>query len=217
MILNTIYNWKMGGEAGYGIMNTGGPIFAKTLARSGLFVFIYSEYPSLIRGGHNTMQVTVVDTPVNGSYLALDQLLALNAHTIIVHQNELKAGGTVLYDSNVVKFTAANQIDNARIPALTGTHTVAQAKAPVVLRPDVTYLPIALEDIALEAGGSKIMRNVVAVGASLALFARVVESDALVGIANQVLADIFKKKGEEVIKANQQALVAGYEQILSLS
>lgn len=51
------FSWKIGGEAGFGIV-TSGSIFAKTCLRTGMSVFDYMEYPSLIRGGHNTYQLT---------------------------------------------------------------------------------------------------------------------------------------------------------------
>ncbi len=51
------FSWKIGGEAGFGIV-TSGAIFAKTCLRAGMGVFDYMEYPSLIRGGHNTYQLT---------------------------------------------------------------------------------------------------------------------------------------------------------------
>lgn len=215
-----LYNWKIGGEAGYGIMNTGGPIFAKTLTRGGFFVFIYAEYPSLIRGGHNTMQVAVSQEPVSGPYQKIDLLVALNAHTIVAHQNELKPGGIILYDTNTIKMIDQHHVDNSRIPPLSGAHTVNQARAKTKLRDDVTFLPMALEDIAEKVGGNKIMQNVVAVGASLALFDQKVAADQerdLIKLGNSVLADVFSKKGDDVIKANQKALEAGYQEVSRLS
>ncbi|KKT53941.1 MAG: hypothetical protein A2445_02805 [Candidatus Jacksonbacteria bacterium RIFOXYC2_FULL_44_29] len=207
----------MGGEAGYGIMNTGGPIFAKTLMRAGFFVFIYSEYPSLIRGGHNTMQVTASESPCDAVYLALDQLVALNAHTIVAHQAEVKNGGVILYDSNLIKFSDDGRIDNSRIPTLTGSHTVAAGRAQTSRRPDIAYVPIPLEDIATQNGGDKIMRNVAAVGGSIAIFEQKVPgATGLLALADQILADIFKKKGEAVISANQKVLEAGYNEIKKL-
>jgi len=51
------FSWKIGGEAGFGIV-TSGAIFAKACLRAGMSVFDYMEYPSLIRGGHTTYQIT---------------------------------------------------------------------------------------------------------------------------------------------------------------
>ena len=45
-------NWKMGGEAGFGVLSAG-EVFARALTRRGLNVFVSDEHPSLIRGGHN--------------------------------------------------------------------------------------------------------------------------------------------------------------------
>jgi len=56
-------NWKIAGEAGYGI-KASGLMFAKACARGGLQIFDYSEYPSLIRGGHNNYQVNVSEEEV---------------------------------------------------------------------------------------------------------------------------------------------------------
>lgn len=56
MRIENSLNWKVGGPAGEGIMTTG-LIFSKVVSRHGWQVFDYTEYPSLITGGHNTYQV----------------------------------------------------------------------------------------------------------------------------------------------------------------
>ena len=229
MIHDTVfYNWKIGGEAGYGIMNTGGPLFAKTLLRAGYYIFIYSEYPSLIRGGHNTMQVAVSDKEVSGVYSQIDQLVALNAHTIVMHQDEVKKGGVVVYDEDEIKLktqssklktTTQNSklVDSSRIPNLSGSHTVKKAKQETILRQDIKFIPINFTKIAEDIGGNKIMKNVAAVGASL----RITNYDLpageaglritnLLDIAKEVIAGVFKSKGQTIIKANQMVLEAGY-------
>ncbi|MCX6732835.1 MAG: 2-oxoacid:acceptor oxidoreductase family protein [Candidatus Roizmanbacteria bacterium] len=58
------YTWKIGGEAGFGIMTTG-LLFSKIAARRGHYIFDFVEYPSLIRGGHNAYEVNVSDEPVS--------------------------------------------------------------------------------------------------------------------------------------------------------
>ncbi|MEK9165294.1 MAG: 2-oxoacid:acceptor oxidoreductase family protein [Patescibacteria group bacterium] len=207
----TFYNWKIGGEAGYGIMNTAGPIFAKTLLRGGFFVFIYSEYPSLIRGGHNTMQAAVSSKPINAVYSQLDQLVALNWHTVVMHQDEVKKGGVVIYDA-----------DNSRMPPLTGTHTVKKAKNKVKLRQDIKFIPVNFTKIAEETGGDKIMKNVAAVGAALRQFkvqsplqfgGQAKSKVDLLEIGREVIEDVFESKGQGIVKANQRVLEAGYNSI----
>lgn len=210
-----LYNWKIGGEAGYGIMNTAGPIFAKTLLRAGFFVCVYREYPSLIRGGHNTMQVAIGQRPVDAVYYLLDQLVALNTNTIVSNQDELKKDGVIIYDSVTVKFTENGVFDTKRIPPLTGSYSIARAKKETRLREDIRAIPIAFEKIAEEVGGSKVMRNTVAVGAALAVSEQRMEKcPTLLEIGKGVLADTLGRKGAEVLEANRQALEAGYNEAL---
>jgi len=64
-------------------------------------------------------------------------------------------------------------------------------------------LDIPFVNLALERGGNKIMANTVAVGAVLGMLG--MELDLLLGI----IKDTFKKKGEEVIKANINSAIAG--------
>jgi len=210
-----LYNWKIGGEAGYGIMNTAGPIFAKTLLRAGFFVCVYREYPSLIRGGHNTMQVAVDNRQVDAVYCLLDQLVALNTNTIIFNQNELKKDGVIIYDSVTVKFTENGMLDTKRIPPLTGIHSIARARKETRLRDDILAIPIAFEKIAEDIGGSKVMRNTVAVGSALAVVEkRMEECPPLLEIGKGVLEDTLGRKGEAVLKSNQKVLEAGYDEAL---
>jgi 2-oxoglutarate ferredoxin oxidoreductase subunit alpha len=49
-------NILIGGEAGPGLQ-TVGPIFAKSLMRSGFSVHVTQTYESRVRGGHNTIAV----------------------------------------------------------------------------------------------------------------------------------------------------------------
>ncbi|MBI4359711.1 MAG: 2-oxoacid:acceptor oxidoreductase family protein [Candidatus Jacksonbacteria bacterium] len=211
-----LYNWKIGGEAGYGIMNTAGPIFAKTLLRAGFFVCVYREYPSLIRGGHNTMQVAIDIKPVDAVYHSLDQLVALNTNTVIWNQEELKKNSVIIYDSVTVKFAANRALDAKRIPPLTGTYSIARAKKETRLRDDILAIGIAFEKIAEETGGSKVMRNTVAVGSALAVVEkRMAQCPPLLEIGKGVLADTLGRKGEEVLKSNQKVLEAGYNEAKS--
>lgn len=211
-----LYNWKIAGEAGHGVMNTGGPIFAKTVKRAGFYVFIYTEYPSLIRGGHNTVQVAIDKDPIGGPYYMLDQLVALNVNTIVWHQNEVKPGGHIIYDPNVVKFKSESEklIDNTRIPTLTGDFTIRRARKETRFRDDVTYIEVAFQKIAETAGGNKLMLNVASIGAALALMSRAVtHNEDLLLIGKGVLQDIFGRKGKEIIEANQRTFEAGFRAV----
>lgn len=82
----------IGGEAGYGIM-TSGEILARCLSRGGLSVHTDVEYPSLIRGGHNTYQVCVSDREMSGVFERVDVLIALDDRTVREHTKEVGSRG----------------------------------------------------------------------------------------------------------------------------
>ena len=133
---------KIGGEAGFGI-KAAGQTLARSFVAAGLEVFDLTEYPSLIRGGHNTYTLRVSPTPISSHVEAVDILVALNEETARLHVDELVPGGAVIYD-----------------PA-DGEPAWAEGR-------DVALVPVPLMDMARAAGG-KIMRNTVALGAVLAL------------------------------------------------
>jgi 2-oxoglutarate ferredoxin oxidoreductase subunit alpha len=91
---------KIAGPAGFGIKVTGS-ILAKTFMRLGYSVFAYTEYPSLIRGGHNTFQVDISDSPVSSPSSQVDILIALTAEAIEKEKNNLKKDGLVICDGSL--------------------------------------------------------------------------------------------------------------------
>ena len=95
------FTWMVGGEAGYGI-TTMGQMFSRACTQSGLYAFGYVEYPSLIRGGHNTAMVRVGSNPVHSHSDKVDMLLALNKETVDLHVNEMSIGGVIIYDGENV-------------------------------------------------------------------------------------------------------------------
>lgn len=103
------FNWKIGGEAGFGIM-TSGLVFSKITTRSGYHIFDYSEYPSLIRGGHNTYEVHVSDEPVASPQWNVDFLVCLNKDTYELHKHRLTKDSMVMYDSNVFEITEKHNL-----------------------------------------------------------------------------------------------------------
>lgn len=141
MIKNKL-TWKLGGEAGFGIMTTG-YIFSKVCARSGLNVFDFTEFPSLIRGGHNTYHVRVDEKETYSQIRMVDILVALNMETIRLHENEISPGGALIYDSKI--------------------------KLDKKLRGDIKAFPVPFLELAEKVGGKKMMINNVALGCSFGL------------------------------------------------
>lgn len=96
------FTLKIGGEAGQGIASSG-LIFSKLALRSGYFVFDWSEYPSLIRGGHNVVGVRVSDQKIFAPLQPLHLLLALDQKSLALHGQELAPGSGVIFDPSQSK------------------------------------------------------------------------------------------------------------------
>lgn len=177
------FSWKIGGEAGDGILNAGLMLFAKSCLRGGLYVFATAEYPSLIRGGHNNLDVRVEDKEIFSHVKQVDMLVALNKETVDKHSHKLVAGSGIIYDGDELKLDK-NQFDV-----------------------DAKLYPIPLIKFANECGG-KIMRNTVALGATIALL------DFDLGLMNSVITDHFgAKKGSSVAEQNIKAAKLGYDYV----
>ncbi|MFA6307333.1 MAG: 2-oxoacid:acceptor oxidoreductase subunit alpha [Patescibacteria group bacterium] len=172
--------WKIAGEAGFGIKSAG-MMFGKIFMRAGYELFDFTEYPSIIRGGHNTYQLVIDTKPVNSVYKYVDILVALNQNTIKYNIVDISSGGVLIYDSDKVKVSSAILKNN-----------------------NIEGIAIPLTTLAKEAGGD-LMRNVVALGATMCL----VGQDLT--IANKVVKETFARKGEVVVANNIKALKSGFD------
>lgn len=175
----------IGGEAGYGIM-TSGEILARCFSRGGLHVHTDVEYPSLIRGGHNTYQVCASEREVFGVHEKVDVLIALDDLTVREHNKEVGADGQVLFD--LYEKPADLKKD---FPGL---------KAEVVAVPLVA--------IVKEQKWDKVMRNTVSLGACIGLI------DYEFAYLEGVIRSAFGKKDVEVANANVAAAKAGYDYVM---
>ncbi len=130
---------KVGAAAGQGAFVTGRTL-CHVFASQGYQVFGYPEYPSLVRGGHNSYQIVVADEQVFTPLEESDVLLAVNQDAVKFHVDSVKTGGFVLSDESVN-----------------------------VERQDVTHIPLSLAEIIKQAGGNEKMRNMALISAALAL------------------------------------------------
>lgn len=177
---------KIGGEAGFGIA-TSGLMLTKALSRGGLSVMDYTEYPSLIRGGHNTFLLRVNDQKVHAPVSSLNVLVALNKATVVLHEHELTDDGAIIYDSDEVSLDPAKDLG----------------------RQSFTLYGVPLEDLAVKTSGEKLMRNTVALGAFFGI------TGYPLSILNDVIKDIFAGKGKtKAVEGNVAAAKAGYDFIL---
>lgn len=174
--------WKIGGEAGFGIMSSGS-MFARAFARHGYFVFTLNEYPSLIRGGHNIVTVRIATEKFFSLNRSLDILIALNKETVEFHKNELGEGSVVVFDPHDYAWKAEE------------------------LPHGVIFIPVPFRDLVQKKGGEVIMRNTVALGASMGLLGAPFE------YLSDVIKDQFKKKGEAVVSHNVDIARVGYDAV----
>lgn len=173
-------NWKVAGYAGEGIMTTG-LLFSKTCARHGLKIFDYTEYPSLIRGGHNTYQVFASNKNAFAQRREVDVLVALNRNALEFHKDELTESSLVIYDQEDDKVNIADY--------------TLPGKA----------FDLPMVRLALEVGAERLMANNVALGASIFFLGLDLT------VLNEIISHVFGRKEAQVIKLNMKAAAAGYE------
>ncbi|MGB9634891.1 MAG: 2-oxoacid:acceptor oxidoreductase subunit alpha [Candidatus Micrarchaeia archaeon] len=162
-----------------------GVLFAKVFTRNGYYAYIYPEYPSLIKGGLNTTQVRISDKEIGAPVRKCHLLVALNRFAIQSGLYELDPSGGVIYDGKNVN------LDGISIPSTLNLYDVP------------------LFDIARNAGGDMLMQNTVAMGASLALIGNDIER------LEDVIRQIFGRKGEEVVNINIKCARGGYDYVKS--
>lgn len=190
--------WMIGGEAGFGIQSAG-HIFALAAARGGLQAFGQAEYPSLIRGGHNSDVIRIADREVMVHKEQLDLLLAMNKETLDLHVHEVVDGGGVIYDADVVK---DYNFDAKRAAAFNEAATKENAQ-----KGTIKIFAVPLKKLAMEFGKGDITRNTVGIGASFGLV------DYDIEILYSILKEMFAKKGEQIVTNNLAAARAGYDYV----
>lgn len=182
--MKNVFTFKVAGPAGFGIKSVG-MSFSKIATRSGYYLYDYSEYPSLIRGGHNTVQCSISTEPLSFTYQTTDFLIALNQHAIMAHASELASDAGVMYDGDL-------KLDTTLLP------------------PTVSRFEIPLMRIIRENNGTEVMRNVIAMGASLALLG------GSLSHLNELIAEEFGDKKQEIITTNQTLAKVGYDYALDM-
>lgn len=89
----------IGGKAGDGI-NQAGALIGRTLGSLGYRVYMYYDYPSLIRGGHNFAIVRASPLPIGTHRSTIDLLLALDGQTLAKHKHRCTSDTLVLYNAD---------------------------------------------------------------------------------------------------------------------
>lgn len=174
-------NWKIAGKAGEGIMTTA-ETFARACHHHGLKIFNYYEYPSLIKGGHQTGQVFASYDQATSHKRELDVLIALDENGFKQHEAEITSKTVVIAEPGVDQYDI---------------HTYDHLGARI-FQADIT-------NIARETTGSSIAANTVSLGISAYLLGM----DPQVFL--DLIREQFASKGEDVINKNNAAFDAGYK------
>ena len=127
-----------GGKAGEGI-DRATLILGHLLNRCGYRIYIYHDYPSLIRGGHTFSIIRATHARIGAHREKIDLLLALNGETIDLHQTRLNEDALVIYDSDAVK-----------APVLSG---------------QIRMMGLPIGTIVKEENAHEVMRNICMIGA----------------------------------------------------
>jgi len=96
------YSILIGGKAGDGIRQTGDNI-GDLLNELGYYIFVYKDYPSVIRGGHNFSIIRGAFEKILAHEDEIDILVALDQNTVTQHKKRLKKDALIIFDSNTVK------------------------------------------------------------------------------------------------------------------
>lgn len=91
----------IGGIAGDGI-NEAGLTVSRLFSSLGYLIYMYYDYPSLIRGGHNFSLVRASGSSIAAHSDRIDVMVALNQETVGRHRSRLKGNSFVIYDSDKV-------------------------------------------------------------------------------------------------------------------
>ncbi|MFA5080179.1 MAG: 2-oxoacid:acceptor oxidoreductase subunit alpha [Candidatus Paceibacterota bacterium] len=93
------YSIIVGGAAGQGSRKAG-LIISKIFKKLGFFVYIYDDYQSLIKGGHNFSQIRISDEFIAGKKEKIDLLIAFDKKTIDMHEESLNTKGVLIFNKN---------------------------------------------------------------------------------------------------------------------
>ncbi len=96
------FSIMIGGKAGFGI-DKSGTVIANLLNQLGYRVYIYRDYPSLIRGGHTFSIIRAAKDGISTHQDKVDIILALNQDTLDLHKDRLKKECYFIFDSEQVK------------------------------------------------------------------------------------------------------------------
>jgi 2-oxoglutarate ferredoxin oxidoreductase subunit alpha len=118
----------IGGRAGDGI-NSAGALVAQLLNHLGYRIYLYFDYPSLIRGGHNFAIIRGSEHEVGTSREKLDFILALNQETVDRHRDQVHAGTAIIFNADLARsdgqgISIKNILTSEKAPEIMGNSAI---------------------------------------------------------------------------------------------
>jgi 2-oxoglutarate ferredoxin oxidoreductase subunit alpha len=193
--------WTIGGPQGSGI-NASAEVFAKACSRAGLRVYANIEYHSNIMGKHSFYRVRVDKEDVRSYREKTDILVALDLETLAGdgdhrrwpthygHLIDVNEGGGVIFDSEIGYEPPKDRTDLRFFPV-----------------PFMEVIKKALDEVGKgeQARRYEVMKNTVALGASLAL------CEYPFDLVADVIVGQFKGKRSEVGQLNVRAAKLAFD------
>jgi 2-oxoglutarate ferredoxin oxidoreductase subunit alpha len=175
----------MAGSGGDGIVAAGESLMTAA-ALEGYHAIMTKSFGSQIRGGESSCRLRISTQKVLNSGGTLDVAVALNWEDFLKFGAELPVGGrtVVIYESDT-------RVQPDKLPL--------EGVTPAVV------LPVPIQTMAKQHAGTERAKNTVVLGLLSGWFGLGREG-ILAGIRKK-----FEKKGEEVLKGNERAFVAGIE------
>ncbi len=191
-VINEV-SWMIGGPQGTGV-DSSASLFAQACVTAGLWVFGKREYHSNIKGKHSYFQVRVSDKPIHSHVDDVHILATFEDSTARLHASEVVKGGALIYDPTKV------MLDDLDL------------KSGVITLPidfNMTLRHVA-EVTGVEYGTLSIMKNTIAVAASMALLRMDISH------MEKTLARLFTGKKAKLVPLNMAAVKKAYEAVEAL-
>ncbi|MGH7740268.1 MAG: 2-oxoacid:acceptor oxidoreductase subunit alpha [bacterium] len=187
------FSWMIGGPQGTGV-DSSANLFAQACATAGVWVFGKREYHSNIKGKHSYFQVRVNQEPIHSHVDEVHILATFEDSTAKLHAHEVIKSGALIYDPTKIMLDDLN------------------------LKSGVITLPIdfnmvlrhVAEVTGEEYGRLTIMKNVIAVAASMALLRLDISH------MEETLSRLFTGKKAKLVPTNMAAVKKAYEAVDAL-
>jgi 2-oxoglutarate/2-oxoacid ferredoxin oxidoreductase subunit alpha len=186
-------NWMIGGPQGTGV-DSSANLFSQACATAGLWVFGKREYHSNIKGKHSYFQVRVSDKPIHSHVDDVQILATFEDSTARLHAHEVVKGGALIYDPTKITLDDLN------------------------LKSGVITLPIDFNSVirhvaevtGMEYGTLSLMKNTIAVAASMALLRMDMSH------VEETLSRIYTGRKAKLVAPNVAASKKAYEAVDAL-